>query len=136
MKFKVFLGVVFVAMVLIINSCENKAVPVPGPAKLAATCDTLSIKYSSGTNNIKAIIDLQCGTSNTSCHSPGSVSGYDYSSYSAGGLQANNARGWLYSALFKGTPTQMPKVPQPGWSDSSACMLAKLKAWIDAGIPQ
>ncbi len=136
MKLKIYIGFTICVMVEFFYACENKTAPVPVPIISSGACDSLHVTYSSGSNNIKPIIDLECGTSNSSCHSPGGASGYDYSSYSAGGLQTVYSKGWLFSVLFEGTPVRMPLVPQAGWNDSSACMLAKLKNWIDNGIPQ
>jgi hypothetical protein len=79
---------------------------------------------------MQAIINVQCGTANTSCHGPGSASGYDYSTYA--GIDANYKYGLLYSALF-GSLKNMPLTPQSGWDPS--CMLPKFKAWMNQGCP-
>jgi hypothetical protein len=95
--------------------------------------DTTHLTYSSGTNTMQGIINIQCGTANASCHSPGSISTYDYSTYA--GIDANYQNGLLYMALFGNGASvpQMPLTPQTGWDQ---CTLNKFKAWIDQGCPQ
>ncbi len=133
MKTKVLVGLSILFAVIIINSCENKqATPPVTPVVISNSCDTTNLTYSSGTNTMKAIIDVQCGSGLTSCHSPGSISGYDYTRFPT--IYANYQNGWLYSTIFQGTPNAMPKVAQPGWGDP--CILAKFKAWINRGCPQ
>ncbi|HTB31653.1 MAG TPA: hypothetical protein VK808_06485 [Bacteroidia bacterium] len=133
MKTKFIVGILLLSAVIVINSCENKqgAAPV-----MAAVCnDTNKLTYSSDSNSMQAIINVQCGTSNTSCHSTNSYSGYDYTTYA--GIYANYQSGLLYQALF-GNGSQvpvMPLTPQAGWT-TDPCLLAKFKAWIDQGCPQ
>lgn len=119
------------AIALLIYSCENKSIPVP-VVSVPSGCDTNSVTFSSGTNTLQPIINAQCGTNNNSCHSARTA--YNYTTYA--GVFANYQNGTLKSCLFQGTPFSMPQTPQPGWSDSSGCMLAKFKAWINAGAPQ
>jgi hypothetical protein len=108
-------------------SCKNEQVT----PMLAKNCDTVNLTY---TNSMQAIISAQCGSSNSSCHSGGrNGSGYDYTTYS--GIYSNYQKGLLYSGLF-GSLKNMPQTPQPGWSDSGACMLEKFKAWMNKGCPQ
>lgn len=130
MKTRFILSTIVLLAVIITYSCENKKVTVAAPA---CSADTVKVTYNSGSNNMMAIINTQCGVSNNSCHSPGGASGYDYSTYS--GVYANYQNGLLYSGLF-GSLHNMPLTPQPGWSDSGSCMLEKFKAWIDVGCPQ
>lgn len=122
---------VVAALVSLLYSCENKSIPVPATV-VPANCDTLSLTYSSGSNTMKPIIDAQCGTGNDGCHSP--RTSYDFTTYA--GIDIYYKNGTLYSCLVNGSPYVMPKTPQPGWSDSSACMLGKFKAWMNAGAPQ
>jgi hypothetical protein len=83
---------------------------------------------------MQAIINVQCGVNNTSCHSSGSVSRYDYTTYS--GIYANYQSGLLFQALFgNGSQVpQMPLTPQTGWDPS--CMLPKFQAWMNRRAPQ
>jgi hypothetical protein len=121
--------------VVIINSCENKHGVSP-LQPFPSNCDTTNLTYSSGTNNMKPIIDAQCGTSNSSCHATGGSAGskYDFTTYA--GLVNSCQNGTMIGCLFQSNPYYMPKTPQPGWSDSSTCMLGKFKAWINRGYPQ
>ena len=130
MKTKFLAVIMLSAMVFVINSCENKQVapPVTG---IASGCDTTSLTYSSGSNTMHAIINVQCGVSSNSCHSPGGASGFDYSTYQ--GIYANYQNGTLYGSLFGNLP-RMPLSPQLGWDP--ACMLPKFKAWMNQGCPQ
>lgn len=130
MKIKFLFGVLILSLVIIINSCEDKQGATPSTS-VPNSCDTTSLTYSSGANTMQAIINVQCATNNTSCHSPNSVSRYDYSTYA--GIYSNYQNGMLYGALFGNLP-HMPLTPQPGWDPS--CMLPKFKAWINAGCPQ
>jgi hypothetical protein len=129
MKIKFIVGSIVLLVVILINACEDKQATLPSTA-LVSNCDTTGLTYSSGSNTMQAIINTQCGATNTSCHSTGSISGYDYSSYS--GIDANYKNGLLYSALF-GSLKNMPLTPQSGWDPS--CMLPKFKAWMDLGCP-
>jgi hypothetical protein len=131
MKTKFIVGVSLLLAAIFINACENKQGAVPLTVVIPNSCDTTNLTYSSGPNKMDSIINVQCGTNNHSCHSPGSISGYDYTSYAT--IYSNYQKGWLYSSIFLGTPTQMPKVQQPGWDQ---CTKDKFKAWIDLGCPQ
>ena len=132
MKTKLIIGSLLLLAVIIINSCENKEAALPSvAANLSSSCDTTNLTYSSGSNTMQAIINVQCGAGNTSCHAPHGASGYDYSTYA--GIDANYSNGLLYSALF-GSLKNMPLTPQPGWDPS--CMMPKFKAWMDSGCPQ
>jgi hypothetical protein len=133
MKAKLVVGFIFLWVVIIINSCENKQ-GVP-PVEVILCSDTNKLTYSSDTNSMQAIINVQCGVNNNSCHSPYGASGYDYSTYA--GIYANYQNGLLYQALFGGGAQvpQMPLTAQAGWT-SDPCLKAKFKAWIDQGCPQ
>jgi len=134
MKTKIIAVAILLFTVLFINSCEDKLAPLPTIVVIGSSCDTNNITFSSGSNTMTNIINTQCGTGMRSCHSPNSSSGYDYTNYSV--ILANYQKGWLYGDLFQGYPHQMPLTAQSGWSDSSGCMLAKFKAWMDRGCPQ
>jgi hypothetical protein len=129
MKLRLIISVIILLAVVLINSCEDKKATVSIPT---CTVDTAMITYSSGSNTMVKIINTQCGVNNASCHAPGGVSGYDYSTYA--GIYANYQNGLLYSGLF-GSLHNMPLTPQSGWSDSGSCMLDKFKAWMDQGCP-
>jgi len=129
MKIRLIFGTIILSAVLLINACENRQA-LPSTA-ISASCDTTNLTYSSGSNTMQAIINVQCGASNTSCHSPGSASGFDYSTYA--GVYSNFQNGDLYGSLFGRLP-RMPLTPQAGWDPS--CMLPKFKAWMDLGCPQ
>ena len=130
MRIKFIVGAIVLVTVIIINACENKQAVVPAVV-VSSSCDTTNLTYSSGSNTMVAIINVQCGASNTNCHSYGSISGFDYSTYA--GIYANYQNGDLYGALFGSLP-RMPLTAQPGWDPS--CMLPKFKAWMDLGCPQ
>lgn len=130
MKTRFIFSIVTLLAVFFVYSCENKKVTPVAPA---CTADTVKITYNSGSNTMVAIINTQCGVNNNSCHAPGGASGYDYSGYD--GIYRNYENGLLYNGLF-GSLHNMPLVPQPGWSDSGACMLEKFKAWINQGCPK
>ncbi len=131
MKTKLVVGSILLLAVILINSCEDKQV---APVAAACTTDTMKVTYSSGSNTMVQIINTQCGVNNSACHAPKGASGYDYSTYA--GISANAKNGLLYAALFGGNVPQMPLTPQAGWSDSSACMREKFKAWISQGYPE
>ncbi len=130
MKTRFILSAIVLLAVIIIYSCEDKQGAVPATVKLS-NCDTTKLTYSSDSNTMQAIINVQCGVNNASCHSYGSASGYDYSTYS--GIYANYQNGLLAGALFGNLP-RMPLTSQAGWDPS--CMLPKFKAWMDRGCPQ
>ncbi len=130
MKTKFFVGLLFFSAIVVINSCENKQAAV-APVMVSNSCDTTNLTYSSGSNTMQAIINVQCGATMRSCHGSGSISGYDYSTYA--GIYSNYQNGLLYGALFGNLP-RMPLTAQSGWDPS--CMLPKFKAWMDAGCPQ
>jgi len=131
MKTKIIVGFLILSSVIIINSCENKEGALP-PVKLSiSSCDTAKLTYSSDSNTMQAIINVQCGVNNSSCHSYGGASGYDYSTYQ--GIYANYQNGLLYQGLFGNLP-RMPLTPQPGWDPN--CMLPKFQVWINRGCPQ
>jgi hypothetical protein len=132
MKIKLIVGFCILFAVVIINSCENKQASAP-LAVVISNCDTTNLTFSSGPNRMDSLINIQCGASNAACHSPGSISGYDYTLYST--IYANYKNGWLYSTIFEGTPNAMPKTAQPDWT-TDPCIKAKFKAWIDQGCPQ
>ena len=131
MKTKFIAACILLLAIIIINSCEDKQGAVPVNA-VVSNCDTTKLTYSSDSNTMEAIINVQCQANNTSCHAPGSYSGYDYSTYA--GIYANYQNGLLYEALFGdgSSVPQMPLVQQPGWDQ---CDLNKFKAWIDQGCP-
>jgi hypothetical protein len=138
MKTKILTGLILLIAVIGINSCENEqASPPSSLIVLSSSCDTTDLTYSSGSNTMQAIINVQCGvtTGTTSCHSQTGVSGIPYTSYS--GIYAQYTNGNLYSVLFSASPNggqRMPLQQQSGWDPS--CMLPKFKAWIDRGCPQ
>jgi len=130
MKIRFVIGLIVLVAVVFINACEDKRVtPVT-----VSNCDTTNLTYSSDSNTMEAIINVQCGVNNSSCHpAGGGASTYDYSSYA--GVYGNYKNGLLYMALFGGGTSvpQMPLTSQPGWDPS--CMLPKFKAWMDRGCP-
>ena len=130
MKIKFIAGITILLSVLIINACEDKAV-TPVLNTTLTNCDTTRLTYSSDSNTMVAIINVQCGASNSSCHAPHGASGYDYSTYA--GIYFNYSNGLLNGALFGNLP-RMPLTAQPGWDPS--CMLPKFKAWMNRGCPQ
>ncbi len=130
MKTKIFVGLLFLSAIVIINSCENKQAAV-APVSFSSSCDTVNLTFSSDSNTMQAIINVQCGVSNNSCHSPSGASGYDYSTYA--GIYANYQNGLLYGSLFGNLP-RMPLTQQAGWDPS--CMLPKFQAWMNRGCPQ
>jgi hypothetical protein len=127
MKAKIVTGLFLLTLVVLINSCENKTTPLPATFACSQASDTIGLTY---TNTMQAIINVQCGVSNPSCHAHHGASGYDYTTYA--GIDANYLNGLLYQGLFGNSP-RMPLTPQVGWD---ACTLAKFKAWMDAGCPQ
>jgi hypothetical protein len=137
-KAKFIIGLILLLAVVIINSCENKQAALPPVKAAVSNCDTIKLTYSSDSNTMQAIINVQCGvsSSNTSCHSTsgtGGYAGYDFTTYS--GIYAQYQNGNLLAALFGNgnSVPQMPLVQQPGWDP---CILSKFKAWIDLGCPQ
>jgi len=130
MKIRFIVSSIILLTVIVINSCEDKQGAVPATVVLS-NCDTTKLTYSSDSNTMQTIINVQCGVNNQSCHSYGGASGYDYSTYA--GIYANYQNGLLAGALFGNLP-RMPLTPQAGWDPS--CMLPKFKAWMDRGCPQ
>jgi len=131
MKIRFVASIVVLLTVILINACEDKKGAAPISVNVS-NCDTLDLTYSSdSSHSMQAIINVQCGVNNMSCHSYGSASGYDYSTYA--GIYANYQNGLLYQGLFGSSP-RMPLTPQNGWDPS--CMLPKFKAWMDRGCPQ
>ena len=131
MKTKLLIGLCLLVSLIVVNSCENKQATPPTTVVVPNSCDTTNLTYSSGPNRMDSIISVQCGANNAACHSPSSISGYDYTRFNV--IYSNYQKGWLYSTIFQGTPNAMPKVQQAGWDD---CVKAKFRAWINAGCPQ
>jgi len=134
MKNKLIAGTILLLAVVIINSCEDKEGAAPAIAvNVPSGCDTAKLTYSSDSNTMQTIINVQCATNNTGCHSSGSISGYDFTSYT--GIDAVYKDGLLYQALFGNgsSEPQMPQIQQAGWDQ---CILDKFKAWIARGCPK
>jgi len=94
------------------NSCQN------------AVCDTASVTYSI---TIKTLIGNKC----QGCHSGiSAAAGIDLSNYS--GVKARIDDGRLWGAVNQ-LPGYKP-MPQAGFK-LSACELAQIRIWMDAGAP-
>ena len=128
MRIKTGIGLLMIAAVLIINSCENKSVPVP--SGVPAGCDTSDLTYSSGNNMMQPIINAHCATAN--CHVPGGTAPTDYTTYSSLQTYATGGQSslfWQYLFVNK----TMPLSPQPSLD---VCTQVKFKAWLNADAPQ
>ncbi|MGP8215358.1 MAG: hypothetical protein ACLQQ4_07335 [Bacteroidia bacterium] len=124
---KFFILIVFFALILAANSCENKEALVPIVNSLPAGCDTAGQKYSKG---IDTIINTQCAVSG--CHAYGGL-GADFTTYSGVLTYAKGGQGSsMWQDLVGPTSTPMPQIQQPGWNE---CDKFKLEDWILAGAP-
>ena len=122
---KIPLGILLLVFIITINSCEkNTAQPAPVPTG----CDTANLTY---TNSMQMLINLNCGSYNTSCHSAGADHG-DFSNYAS--LQ-HDASGGEQSLFYRYIFIQK-KMPIPPELPLDACTSAKFKAWLLAGAPQ
>jgi hypothetical protein len=126
LRLKVVLGYILLVFIITINSCEkNIAQPIPIPSG----CDTNNLTY---TNAIQIIININCGSMNTSCHAPGVSGRGDFSNYAS--LQ-HYATGGEKSLFYRYVYVQkkMPIAPE---LPLDACTSVQLKAWIMDGAPQ
>src|ERR1700722_1142529 len=102
MKIKFIVGFIILSAVIIINSWKNRQAVAPAKAiAISSGCDTTKLTYSSESNTMQAIINVQCGVGNGSCHAPGGASGYDFSKYAL--IYSTYQNGALYSVLFSAT---------------------------------
>jgi len=123
-RIKMLTGLVLFVSIIGIYSCENNAVT---PVNLPIDCDTTDLTY---TNSMQFIIDLNCGTLNTGCHSSGS--NRDLSTYAA--LQRDIAGGQksrFWQEIF--VEKKMPLYPE---LSLDVCTTNKFKVWLLNGAPQ
>jgi len=118
-----FMAVIFVFF-LSINSCTKNTAQ---PLKVTGNCDTVNLTY---TNGMQAVVDINCGSLNTSCHSAGGHG--DFSNYAS--MQHYITGGessifWRY--IF--TEQRMPIAPE---LPLDACARAQFRIWLLAGAPQ
>lgn len=129
MKFKIGVGITVVAMILAMNSCENKSVPLP--SGVPTNCDTSNLTYNSTpAATMQTIINANCAIGG--CHVPGGTAPTDYTSYASLRPYARGGQSsqfWNYLFINK----TMPLAPQP---PLDACTQAKFKEWLIVGAPQ
>jgi hypothetical protein len=94
----------------------------------STNCDTTkAITYN---NDIKAILDNNCGTGN-SCHNgSSSLSGIDLATYDGAKAIASKLIG---AVSWDGTASNMPKGSTSKIND---CNIAKIKKWVNTGTAQ
>ena len=125
-KLQILLGFALFTGIVCTNSCEKN---ISQPAPLPANCDTANLTY---TNSMQVLVNVYCGSFNTSCHSAGVSERGDFSNYTT--LQHYATGGekslfWRYIFVQK----RMPLAP---YLPLDACSSAKFKAWLLAGAPQ
>lgn len=117
-----FLLMIF--LMIIAFSCkyynEEDLTPAPPP------CDTTNVTY---TNTILPIFNANCIV----CHSTAIGSGgIILDTYTDAKVPAQNGMLWNAVSWAPGFPFQMPK----DGAQLPSCDLAKIKKWIDSGVPQ
>jgi hypothetical protein len=113
-------------LLFVFSSCYNDKADKLYVQPTTTTCDTSGGITFSGTVN--PIIQANCGTTNTGCHSAGASSGYDYSTYP--GIYRNAVSGLLLPAIqHTGSGQYMPL----NASQLSSCDIEKIAAWINEG---
>jgi hypothetical protein len=123
---KVLLGIIFLFFIITTNSCEKN---ISQPAAIPPGCDTANLTY---TNSMQVIINVNCGSFNTSCHAPGITGRGDFSNYAS--MQTYISGG--ETSLFWRYIFTQKKMPIPPELPLDACTSAKFKAWLQAGAPQ
>ena len=113
-----------ILLILSIFSCkyynEEDLTPEPPP------CDTTNVTY---TNTILPIFESYCLV----CHSTQvATAGIILDTYADAKIPAQSGILWNAVSWAPGFPYQMPK----DGSKLSDCDLAKIKKWIDTGLPQ
>ena len=93
------------------------------------SCDpTSSVTFS---NDIVPIMSGSCNSASVACHSGGSSSGIDLSTYA--GVKEQVDSGKLYSSIiWDGNASQMPKGSSSKIED---CSIGKIERWIADGAP-
>jgi cytochrome c5 len=88
------------------------------------TCDTSAVMYST---TVKSILS---NNACMSCHSgAGSSAGINFDTYA--GVKATVTNGKLYGSITHASGY----VAMPVGGNVSSCDIKKIKAWIDAGVP-
>lgn len=124
MKTKLIVGSIVLLTVIFITACENNSV---SPAILPSSCDTTDLTY---TNTMQIVININCGTMNTGCHSSGT--NHDFSTYASmqkyvtGG---QDSRFWQQLFILK----KMPLYPELALD---ICTSNQFKVWLLNGAPQ
>jgi len=125
-QIKILPGLILLVCIISIYSCKDNAV---APANLPQNCDTTNLTY---TNTMQVLIEINCGTMNTSCHSPGTGSNRDFSTYAS--LQSSATGGqsskfWQQIFIQKKMPLY-PELPL------DLCTSNQFKVWLLNGAPQ
>jgi hypothetical protein len=122
----ILIGFVILFVATYSNSCTKN---IAQPAPLPAGCDTTNLTY---TNSMQVLVNINCGSYNSSCHSAGASDRGDFSNYAS--IQHYVAGGegsifWRY--IF--TEKRMPVAPE---LPLDPCASNKFRAWLLAGAPQ
>jgi hypothetical protein len=113
-------------LTIALSSCYYDKEDQLYPAPQSNTCDTTGLTY---TTHIAPILNQNCATS--SCHDAATKSfTHDLSSYDGTKEVAN--KGVLLTSIRHEGAYPMPK-NMPKLSD---CNIAKITAWVNAGMPQ
>jgi hypothetical protein len=92
-------------------------------------CDpTASVTF---TNDIVPIMSGSCSSASVACHSTGSGSGIDLSTYTGVKEQVDNGK-LFNSIIWDGNASQMPKGSSSKIAD---CSIGKIERWIADGAP-
>jgi hypothetical protein len=107
-----------------VYSCTDNTV---SPAVLPLNCDTTDLSY---TNSMQTIIDINCGSNNTGCHSAGTERDFsNYSSLKRYAIGGQTSRFWQEIFVLKKMP-EFPGLPL------DLCTSNQFKAWLLDGAPQ
>ncbi len=110
------------------SSCYYDNLDELHPTVVTENCDTAGMSY---LNNIKPILDLNCGTTNT-CHNANhSDSGIPLDSYTSLQDEITNHSGRLMGSIRH--EPGFAAMPQSGGKLSN-CNISKIQAWINQGM--
>ena len=120
----IIIGPLLILILFLLFSCkyynEEDLTPDPPP------CDTTNVTY---TTTILPIFESYC----LECHNTQTAEGnIILDTYNGAKIPALDGRLWKAVSWEPGFPSPMPK----GGSQLSSCDQAKIKKWIDSGIPQ
>lgn len=117
---------ILAGLALVFAGCYNDKSDKLYPTPSTTTCDTTAITYST---DVLPIITTYCNTG-SSCHSSGSTSGYDFSTYAGLNDVANVD---LLLNDINGTPSTGHSAMPKNSTKLSDCNINKITRWVNLG---